>query len=530
MTPFDTSSGLKFLAGGGRMGELMRSKDWAATPLGSPETWPQSLRTSVSTCLNCSFPILIWWGPELVKIYNDAYSEILADKHPWALGRPGKQVWPEIWDTIEPMLSRAMDRGEAAPAEDLLLWLHRRGYPEECYFSFSYSPIRDENGQIVGVFCPVVETTKRVFAERRAKFLMELENALRGLSDAESVKLTASRLLGEELGVAQAGYAEATPDGDAVFIEGEWNDGRMPSTAGLHRLADYGPAMAAGIRAGEVTRIEDVRVHPQTSSPEIVAAYNKLSLVALLNIPLLKDGVLRAVLFAHDVEPRAWTDQEVGYAQDMAERTWSAVERASAEAALRRSEEEFRTLGENLPNLCWMADASGAIYWFNRQCCEFTGKTQEELVAGAWHQLHDAELFPTVMERWQHAVTSGIPFEMTFPLRGADGVMHPFLTRVLPLRDGDRSIRKWFGTNVDISEQQGVEERLRASEAQLRILNDTLEQQVAVRTADRDRMWRLSTDIMLVARFDGEIHAANPAWSTILGWHEPGLHLVSTSD
>lgn len=274
----DASNGLGFLAGGGNMGALIRARDWTTTPLGSPESWPQSLRTSVSTCLNCSFPILIWWGPELVKIYNDAYSEILADKHPWALGMPGKQVWPEIWDTIEPMLSRAMAQGEAAPAEDLLLRLHRRGFLEECYFSFSYSPIRDENGRIVGVFCPVIETTKRVFAERRSNFLVELENALRNLPDAETVKFTASRLLAEHLGVAQAGYAEATPTGEAVFIEGEWNDGRMASTSGLHRLADYGPSMIEGLRAGMATRIEDIRVHPHTCAPEIAAAYERLSI------------------------------------------------------------------------------------------------------------------------------------------------------------------------------------------------------------------------------------------------------------
>jgi hypothetical protein len=117
------------------MGELMRVHDWSKTRLGSPEFWPQSLRTSVSTCLNCSFPILIWWGPALVKLYNDAYRPILGAKHPRALGSAGEDVWPEIWHLIGPMLRRVMHQGEAAPAKDLLLPLRRHGYDEECYFS-----------------------------------------------------------------------------------------------------------------------------------------------------------------------------------------------------------------------------------------------------------------------------------------------------------------------------------------------------------------------------------------------------------
>ena len=113
------TGGADFLSGGGAMGARMRALDWSKTPLGPTEAWPQSLQTSVSTGLNCTFPILIWWGPDLVMLYNDAYAVIIADKHPGALGTPGRQVWPEVWDTIGPMLGRVMDHGEATRADDL---------------------------------------------------------------------------------------------------------------------------------------------------------------------------------------------------------------------------------------------------------------------------------------------------------------------------------------------------------------------------------------------------------------------------
>ncbi|MGN6549714.1 MAG: ATP-binding protein [Pararhizobium sp.] len=166
-----------FLTGGGEMAALMRAKDWSRTVLGPVADWPQSLRTSVSTCLNCAFPILVWWGPDLVMLYNDEYRPILGtSKHPRALGEAGRAVWPEIWEVIGPMLAQAMG-GEAARARDLLLVMDRNGYPEETYFSFSYSPIHDESGGVGGVFCPVIETTEKVLGERRLTTLSELSAA-----------------------------------------------------------------------------------------------------------------------------------------------------------------------------------------------------------------------------------------------------------------------------------------------------------------------------------------------------------------
>ncbi|MDQ2901425.1 MAG: ATP-binding protein, partial [Acidobacteriota bacterium] len=163
-----------FRAGGGDAGELMRNIDWARTPLGPAQSWPHSLRTSVSTCLNSRFPILLWWGPEMVMLYNDAYSPLIGIKHPDAMGMVGKQCWPEIWHVIGPMLAGVLERGEATRADDLLLLLERHGYREECYFTFSYSPIRDESGGVGGVFTPVHETTERVVGERRLRTLREL--------------------------------------------------------------------------------------------------------------------------------------------------------------------------------------------------------------------------------------------------------------------------------------------------------------------------------------------------------------------
>ncbi|HSB76117.1 MAG TPA: histidine kinase dimerization/phospho-acceptor domain-containing protein, partial [Terriglobales bacterium] len=173
----------EIFVGGGESGTLMRTLAWAKTPLGPVSDWPQSLKTCVSICLASRFPIVMYWGPEYVVIYNDAYSTILGSKHPRALGQRCRECWAEIWDTIGPMLDNVVATGEATWSNDLLLQLERHGYPEECYFSFSFSPVRVETGAVGGVFTAVLETTEEVIGQRRLRTLRDL--AARGV-DARS--------------------------------------------------------------------------------------------------------------------------------------------------------------------------------------------------------------------------------------------------------------------------------------------------------------------------------------------------------
>jgi signal transduction histidine kinase len=158
----------------GELGRLVNEYDWAKTPLGPIERWAQSLRTSLSICLASRFPIVMYWGPEYVVLYNDAYSAILGCKHPWALGQKCRDCWAEIWDTIGPMLDGVVASGQATWSDDLLLMLRRHSYPEECYFSFSFSPVRIETGGVGGVFTAVFETTDKVIGERRLRTLRDL--------------------------------------------------------------------------------------------------------------------------------------------------------------------------------------------------------------------------------------------------------------------------------------------------------------------------------------------------------------------
>jgi PAS domain S-box-containing protein len=170
----ENTKGINFLASRSEMGQRMRDFDWSQTPLGSPDSWPQSLKTAVQIMLASRYAMWMGWGAELTFFYNDAYRPTLGTKHPWALGRPSREVWQEIWDNIGPRLEEVLTTGRATYDQDLPLILHRSGYSEETFHTFSYSPLPDDEGGIGGHLCVVVEDTDRFIAERRLRVLQEI--------------------------------------------------------------------------------------------------------------------------------------------------------------------------------------------------------------------------------------------------------------------------------------------------------------------------------------------------------------------
>ncbi len=166
--------GMEFLRGGGEMGARIRAFDWSATSLGPPGSWPGSLKTAVRIMLTSRQPMFVWWGPELINLYNDAYRAVLCGKHPEALGRPAAEVWHEIWDQVAPRAQSALHQDEGTFDESLLLIMERNGYPEETYYTFSYSPIPRDDGSTGGIICANADDTHLMINERQLKLLREL--------------------------------------------------------------------------------------------------------------------------------------------------------------------------------------------------------------------------------------------------------------------------------------------------------------------------------------------------------------------
>ncbi|WP_244477601.1 MULTISPECIES: PAS domain S-box protein [unclassified Rhizobium] len=199
----------------------------------------------------------------------------------------------------------------------------------------------------------------------------------------------------------------------------------------------------------------------------------------------------------------------VGVVQDV-------TDRRKAQAELRDSEARFRALMQALPNHVWTARSDGQLDWFNDRVLDYSGLMQDELHGEGWAQMVHPDDLASTSEQWASALNTGSTYETEFRLRNRGGNYRWHIGRAVPIKNDKGDVLRWIGTNTDIEDQ-------RTARAKLEDLTQTLEQRVAERTADRDRMWRLSTDIMLVASFDATISAINPAWTAVLGWVETDL-------
>ncbi|MFZ0273262.1 MAG: sigma 54-interacting transcriptional regulator [Acidobacteriaceae bacterium] len=209
-------------AGGHDVAAHMRALDWSTTTLGPVEQWPQALRTSVRIVLGSGYPMTICWGPDFSLLYNDALLPVLGTKHPWALGRLGREVYPEAWDFIGPLYDAVLTRGqEASFLADMLVPIIRNNYLEETYFAFSCSPIPDDSGQVGGVLTAMLETTERVLEERRRHVLRELASRTAGARNEEEVWRISAETLGQDrLSLPFAFVYEYRPSEHQAYLTG----------------------------------------------------------------------------------------------------------------------------------------------------------------------------------------------------------------------------------------------------------------------------------------------------------------------
>ncbi|GAB3234208.1 PAS domain S-box protein [Algoriphagus aestuariicola] len=433
-----------FLAKGGEMGRLIQQTDWNNSPLGPIESWETSLRATLGIVLSCPFPMFLLWGEDLLCFYNDAYRPSLGveGKHP-AIGKKGREVWADIWDFIGPLIDRVIRTGESVSFQDQLVGFYRNGRMEDIYWTFCYSAVFDDSGKINGVVITCTETTDTVVTRRK---LEESERRLRSM-------------------ILRAPVSIAILQGPDYVVE----------IANNKSLQIWGRSGEEVLGQPILEAMPELKTQGIEAILDEVYSTGKIFSTAELPVQLHRNGKLETAYVNFSCEPLFNSSGEIDGIMAVG---IDVTEQVMSRQKILESETLFRAIADNIPNLAWMADADGWIYWYNKKWYEYTGKTPEEMEGWGWQSVHDPNVLDTVLTKWKHSLKKGEPFEMVFPLKGKDGRFRQFLTRVLPLYDEHGKIVQWFGSNTDIEDQKSfrdeLEKQVKERTAELLKLNESL--------------------------------------------------------
>jgi PAS domain S-box-containing protein len=436
---------------------LLHTRDWSATPLGPRADWPPELATAVSMALSSTFPMFVAWGEGLTFLYNDAYIPVMGDKHPAGFGAAFQQIWSEIWDELTPIVERALS-GKSAYFEDLPLLIDRKGYREQTWFTFSYSPLHDGSGAVRGMYCTCIETTARVQSERRAAFELTVADALRPLTSGDEVMRTACTLLGEALGVERVVYGDVDEVDHLFTVVRDWHQPGLVSLRGNSFPNDlFGPLLADAGRAGDIVAIADVAHDPRTAA--FNDAYVVLGVAGCVLVPLVKGGRLLAFLGIGSAQPRRWSEAEVALARGLAERLWTTVDLVRAHSALRAERDHSRTILNSISEGFILVDSDWTVLELNPEGERLSRRTAAEAVGRNHWDVWPENLHTNAGDLYFKVMQERVPGTTEYLYQPPVGPEAWFEMRAYPSRDG--GLVCFF---LDISERKEAEAKLRAAD------------------------------------------------------------------
>lgn len=457
------------------MGRRIAARDWSGSAVGPIAGWPTSLRAAVSLLLRSPVGMVLLWGEAGTMIYNDAYAAFAGGRQLSQLGVAVRDAWPEVVDFNEHVMRTGLAGGTLQFKDQELTLYRQPGQPERVWMDLYFSPVLDDQAQPGGVLAMVVETTAKVAADRwlqneaeRLRAMFEHAPNFIAMTSGpehryEFVNPAYSAVVGERSLIGLS-VREAFPE-----LDGQ----------GFFELLDQ--VYATGVRK---------------QVPTIQATLSRGA-----------DGALERRFVEFVAEPMRDAAGEVRAIMVIGS---DITERMESEEALRLSEARFRGFAQAMPNQVWTATPDGQLDWFNDRTLMELGATTAELAGDGWTDIIHPDDRQATVRLWQAALAAGTNYEAQARI-GSGGGWRWHITRATAMRDEAGATTCWIGTNTDIHGQK-------TAEAALERLNANLSEAVAARTAERDRMWRLSTDLMIV--LDGELRivAVNPAWGRLLGW------------
>ena len=470
------------------MARRIQAHDWGRSGLGAIENWPAAMRTVVDLSLRSPAAMMTWWGPNAVMLYNDAYIPIAGARHGRLLGESVFDGWPEVADLNRGILAN-VQAGKTYSLRDEHLVLYRNGVAEDVWLNVDYSPVEDSDQQVIGVLCIVTETSASQLTERR---LAASEARLRNMLDEQ-------RRTSEQLIEAQRQQA-AILDGIGDIFYALDQD---------MRFTFFNTAAERFTRRSrsEVLGRKLIEAMPETAGSMIESLFKR---VLLTRRP-------KRLEMGSTLRPGRWLDLRVFPTEEgLGVAIIDLTDQRAAEVALRESESRFRLVVDTLPQLVWTCLPDGRCDYLSRQWLEYTGVPVEEQLGDRWLGL----VHPADRERATHhragAIAGEHDYDVDYRIRRYDGEYRWFKTRALPVLDSEGEVAHWFGTTTDIQDIVAARE-LQAS------LQQQLEEQVVLRTRERDRLWNVTQDLALIADREGRFLAVNPAWKQVLGYDDEEL-------
>lgn len=544
--------------------------DWSSTSIGAIAEWPALLRSTLALMLACPTPMFLAWGPDLLCFYNDAYRPFLGYRLDTALGQPFREVWASIWNALEPLVDATL-AGEAQTRIDMALDLGRYGVPEAGWWTFTYSPVFDDEGGIAGLLCVTRETTTNVIAARQRDeaeeqlrhnlewhhVRVEIGDALRSLNSADEIMAFVADRVGPYLGVDRAGYYRV--DDDHFIITEEWHTPGGIDMRGRHPMAAFGQGAIDTLRNGGRLRIDD------TQTAEGAEAYAANGMAAVLSVAVHHNGRWASGLHVMQDQPRVWNDAEENLLREVGIEAWAAIERIRAADELRALNSALEQQVIERTRRSMLADLSDRLRHLESPgdmaaaAAEVVQHALGNVVAGLGridasgerlliehdrvspglvsiagdHSMRDYGIYIDDLTRGEIVVIPDVRLDP----RTADNVQALDARQVgnlinVPIVERNRlkaifcitapGAREWHDDELafvrDVAERTRLVIEHRRGEHQLRRFAATLQDQVAERTEERNRIWQVNRDMLGVADENGVWLSVNPAWTRVLGW------------
>jgi PAS domain S-box-containing protein len=445
----------------------------------------------VDFLLASDLPMTMYWGPERRILFNERATAGFEGRAVH-IGMPGADAWGAWWDDIQSSFDEVERTRKSLTLLDVPFAITEGGRVREIYWSLTYWPLTEDDGDLAGILCAADNTTKQVFRRRLDRLTVQLDDALLRAESVHDMITVALQLIGEQLGAGRAGYGEVDLTTRTLTIREVWATRAMPEVHGTFGLGTFGE-LSDELASGRTVVIDDSTNDPRTADIEVLARLRKMGMLAGVIVPILEHGRYAGGIFVQNALPRAWTPFEIALAEAATQQLWSALQRLRANFALRESEQRYRLIFEQAEDIIFTADIDQRITDANEAGARAIGLHRDDLIGRPISDFVDADGFRQTSEMLRHKLDHGGNTRHEVAVKSADGRQMRWENNSTLIVDSDKRPIGLLSISRDVTERRAFEARqtLLINELNHRVKNTlALVQAIAHQSFGRD------TDIM----------------------------------